>query len=151
MGTLEIIIEKIHQFDNKKLSENFNLDLRNIVYLLELKNYIKSSYTIYDLSQKYNKKYYNIDPKKDRGDFALKMKDVIENNLKNLWYITNEYKPRLTSNGIKIINEIITEINWTFRNKINLKISKNPWITTLITISIAILSLIISFIALFKS
>jgi len=151
MQNLQEILEKINKFDNEDLFKKYNLDLRNIVYLLQLKNYIKFSNTIYELSQKYNEKYHNIEAKKDHSDLASKMKYGIENNLKNLWYITNEYKSRLTSNGIKIINEIITEANWTFRNKVNLKISKNPWITTLITISIAVLSLIISFIALFKS
>ena len=151
MLDLQETLEKLHNFDNEELFKKYNLDLRDIVYLLQLKKYLKFNCTIYDFSQKYNEKYHNIEPKKDRGDSASKMKYGIENNLKNLWYITNEYKPRLTNNGIKITDEITTETNWTFRNKINLKISKNPWITTLITIWIAVLSLFISFIALFKS
>lgn len=129
---MENILKEVYKYDKKELLEQYNLDLRSVVYLLQLKNYIKFSCSIYTLSQKYNKKYYTIEEKKDCGDSALKMEDGIKNNLRRIWYITNDYKPWLTEEWIKTIQEIYIRVKGSKFSRFELYLKKHVWVNFVI-------------------
>lgn len=128
---MEKILVEIHKYDNKKIHEQYRLELWEIVYMLIDLRYIVYTNTIFSLYQKYELKYYD-NKIKEWPDSNHKMKIWIERNLKKMWFYTNDYIPSITREWRDIIEEIYIKVNGNFFSNFELYLEKHVWITFLI-------------------